>query len=74
VLTALIALTESPELEMQDGLVIARALWFFGETNSQYDFADCLHLSETLSAEKDPFLTFDVKASQLPGALLCGAQ
>ena len=59
-------LLESRELRFQEESTIERALFLFRE--SRADFAACVHVAAALGYEEQPFLTFDHRASGLPGA------
>lgn len=61
-------LLESQEIEFQDEASIEIALNLYVENNA--DFADCLHLAIAHSNSQTPMMTFDRKASNLPGASL----
>ena len=64
-------LLESGEIDFQDEPSIEIALNQYAESNA--DFADCLHLAIAFSNNQLPMVTFDRKASRLPGASLLGS-
>jgi len=58
----------SEEVDFQDEASVEIALNLYLENN--VDFADCLHLALAHSNNQTPMVTFDQKASGLPGASL----
>lgn len=70
VLSTLVKLLETREIEFQDEASVERALFFYRSTNA--DFAECLHLGCALTHERLPLVTFDVQASRLDGVELLG--
>jgi predicted nucleic-acid-binding protein len=68
ILTTLVSLLETRELEFQDEASVERALFFYRSTNA--DFAECLHVGSTITHNRAPLLTFDRTASRLEGAEL----
>ncbi len=60
-----IRLLESREIAFQDESSIEVALSLYSENN--VDFADCVHLAITFNHKQTPLVTFDRKASKLPG-------
>ena len=68
ILSTLVRLLETRELEFQDEASIERALFFYRSTPA--DFAECLHLGSAITSERRPLLTFDRTASRLEGAEL----
>ena len=68
ILTTLVGLLETRELEFQDEASVERALFFYRSTNA--DFAECLHIGSTITHDRTPFLAFDRTASRLEGAEL----
>ncbi|MBI4755446.1 MAG: type II toxin-antitoxin system VapC family toxin [Betaproteobacteria bacterium] len=62
------ALLETQELEFQAEAAMERALHLYRQGNAE--FADCLHAGLCGAADKTPLLSFDEKASRLPGAKL----
>ncbi|MHB1814112.1 MAG: PIN domain-containing protein [Steroidobacteraceae bacterium] len=71
VLGAYNALLETQELEFQDEPAIERALSFYRQNSA--DFADCLHAGQCGSARRVPMITFDRRASRIPGVELLTA-
>jgi predicted nucleic-acid-binding protein len=59
------ALLEARELVFQDEAALERALHLFRQGTA--DFADCLHVGLCGAHGRLPLLTFDLKASRLPG-------
>jgi len=68
VISVLNRLLESAEIDFQDEPSVEIALNLYVENSA--DFADCLHLAIAHSNSQTPMVTFDRKASQLPGASL----
>lgn len=68
VLSTLVSLLETREIEFQDEGSVERALFFYRSTNA--DFAECLHLGCAVTHERLPLVTFDVQAARLDGAQL----
>jgi len=61
-------LLESREIEFHEESAIEVALSLYTESNA--DFADCLHIACTQSHGRVPLMTFDRKASRVDGAEL----
>lgn len=70
VLSALVNLLETREIEFQDEASVERALFFYRSKNA--DFAECLHLGCAITHERLPLVTFDAQAARLDGARLLG--
>ncbi|AWV05476.1 VapC toxin family PIN domain ribonuclease (plasmid) [Burkholderia sp. JP2-270] len=70
ILTALTALLETRELSFEAESALERALHLYREHGG--DFADCLHVGQAGAAGRVPLLTFDQRASRLPGAQILG--
>lgn len=68
IISVLNRLLESGEIDFQDEPSVEIALNLYEENTA--DFADCLHLAMAHSNSQTPMVTFDRKASQLPGASL----
>ncbi len=68
VLTTFIQLLESREIQFQDESSIEVALNLYSDSNA--DFADCFHIAIAYSNDMEPLLTFDRKASKVPGAAI----
>ncbi len=68
VLTTFNRLLETREIEFQEESSIEVALSLYAENNTE--FADCLHIASAYSKERSPLMTFDRKASRVPGAQL----
>jgi predicted nucleic-acid-binding protein len=64
---ALDGVLSAPQLEVMHVDAAERALWMFKQEGSP-DFADCLHLSLAQERDRLPWLTFEARASRLPGA------
>jgi predicted nucleic-acid-binding protein len=71
ILKAVTALLKTQELAFQDEAALERALHLHRQGVA--DFADSLHTGSCGSNERLPLLTFDVKASRLPGVELLHA-
>jgi len=71
VFAALNALLDTQELEIQFEAAVEIALQAFD--GGSVDFADCLHTGIGLAQQREPLLTFDVKAARLAGARLLAA-
>lgn len=70
VLSTLVNLLETREIEFQDEASVERALFFYRSKNA--DFAECLHLGCAVTHERLPLVTFDVQAARLDGVELLG--
>jgi len=70
VLSALVNLLETREVEFQDEASVERALFFY--RSKRADFAECLHLGCAVTHDRLPFVTFDRQAAGLEGAKLLG--
>jgi predicted nucleic-acid-binding protein len=70
VLSALVNLLETREIEFQDEASVERALFFY--RSKRADFAECLHLGCAVTHGRLPFVTFDRQAAGLEGAKLLG--
>jgi predicted nucleic-acid-binding protein len=70
VLSALVNLLETREIEFQDEASVERALFFY--RSKRADFAECLHLGCAVTHDRLPFVTFDRQAAGLKGAKLLG--
>ena len=68
VLTTFNRLLETREIEFQEESSIEVALSLYADNSA--DFADCLHIASAYSKERSPLMTFDRKASRVPGAQL----
>jgi predicted nucleic-acid-binding protein len=64
---ALDGVLSAPQLEVMNLDAAERALWMFKQDGAP-DFADCLHLSLAQERDRLPWLTFEARASRLPGA------
>ena len=72
ILQALTALLETRELSLQGEAAIELALYLYRDSTAE--FADCLDVGLTATAERSPLLTFDRKAAKLAGVKLIGAR
>jgi len=70
VITIIIQLLESREIEFQDESSVEVGLSLYSESNA--DFADCLHNATAYAHDRMPFVTFDRKAARLPESVLLG--
>ena len=70
VLSALVNLLETREIEFQDEASVERALFFY--RSKRADFAECLHLGCAVTHDRLPLVTFDRQAAGLEGAKLPG--
>jgi len=61
-------LLEAREIHFQEESSVEVALNLYTEHNA--DFADCLHIAIAYSYEAELLLTFDRKASRVPGAAI----
>lgn len=68
VLTTFFQLLESREIQFQQESSVEIALSLYADYN--VDFADCFHTAIAYSNNVGPLLTFDRKASRLPGAAI----
>lgn len=68
VITIFNQLLESREIEFQDEPSIEVSLSFYSESNA--DFADCLHSASAYANDRTPLVTFDRKAARLPESVL----
>jgi len=68
VITIFNQLLESREIEFQDEPSIEVSLGLYSESNA--DFADCLHSASAYSNDRSPLVTFDRKAARLPESVL----
>ena len=68
ILTTLVNLLETREIEFQDEASIERALFFYRSMKA--DFAKCLHLGCATTNDRLPLVTFDRQAARLEGAEL----
>ncbi len=68
VLSTLVNLLETREIEFQGEGSVERALFFYRSTNA--DFAECLHLGCAVTHARPPLITFDAQAARLDGAQL----
>ena len=59
------ALLEAQELDFQAEAALERALHLYRQGGAE--FADCLHAGLCGAVDRGPLLTFDEKASRLPG-------
>ncbi|WP_322074745.1 PIN domain-containing protein [Burkholderia cepacia] len=65
VITALTALLETRELAFESEAALERGLHLYRVHGG--DFADCLHIGQAGVADRGPLLTFDRRASRIPG-------
>jgi predicted nucleic-acid-binding protein len=70
VLSALVNLLETREIEFQDEASVERALFFY--RSKRADFAECVHLGCAVTHARLPFVTFDRQTAGLEGAKLLG--
>lgn len=63
-------LLESREIEFQGESSIEVSLSLYTDSNA--DFADCLHNASAYSNDRTPLVTFDRKAARLPESVLLG--
>jgi len=70
VITVFSQLLESREIEFQDESSIEVSLSLYSDSNA--DFADCLHSASAYSNDRVPLVTYDRKAARLPGSVLLG--
>ena len=68
IMTTFNRLLETREIEFQEESSIEVALSLYADNNA--DFADCLHIASAYSKDQSPLMTFDRKASRVPGAQL----
>ncbi len=61
-------LLESREIQFQEESSVEVALNLYSDNNS--DFADCFHIAVAYSNDMTPLITFDRKASRVPGTKL----
>lgn len=61
-------LLESREVQFQEEPSVEVALNLYSDNNS--DFADCFHIAIAYSNDMTPLITFDRKASRIPGTEL----
>ena len=71
VLSTLVNLLETREIEFQDEASVERALFFY--RSKRADFAECLHLGCAVTHDRLPLVTFDRQAAGLEGAKLLGS-
>jgi predicted nucleic-acid-binding protein len=72
ILTTLVNLLETREIEFQDEASVERALFFY--RSGRADFAECLHLGCAITHDRLPLVTFDRQAARLEGATLLGGR
>ena len=70
ILSALNALLETQEFDIQAEAALERALHHYRQGRA--DFADCLHAGLCAAAGRAPLLTFDAQAARLPQVELIG--
>ncbi len=70
ILSALNALLETQEFDIQAEAALERALHLYRQGRA--DFADCLHAGLCGAAGQAPLLTFDAQAARLPQVELIG--
>jgi predicted nucleic-acid-binding protein len=68
VVSKVVDLLETSELDFQDEPVIEQAIALYRDHDAE--FADCVHLGAAVQHARQPLLTFDRVAAQLPGAQL----
>ena len=68
VITIYNQLLESREIEFQDEPSVEVSLSLYSDSNA--DFADCLHSASAYANGRAPLVTFDRKAARLPESVL----
>lgn len=68
ILETYVGLLEAREIQFQEESSVEVALSLYTDHNA--DFADCFHIAIAYTHEVGPLLTFDRKASRVPGAAI----
>lgn len=68
ILEMYVGLLEAREIQFQEESSVEVALSLYTDHNA--DFADCFHIAIAYTHEEGPLLTFDRKASRVPGAAI----
>lgn len=68
IITTFNSLLEAREIEFQEESAVEIALSLYTDSNA--DFADCLHVASAQTQGRVPLVTFDRKASRVEGAKL----
>lgn len=68
VITIFVQLLEAREIEFQDEASIEAGLSAYSDSNA--DFAECLHNATAFTYGRTPLVTFDRKAARLPSSTL----
>jgi predicted nucleic-acid-binding protein len=68
VISTLVCLLETRELEFQDEASVERSIFLYRSGN--VDYAECLHIGSAITHDRAPLLTFDRKAARVDEAMM----